>query len=303
MIGNLCEDCAVIDTCKEIERQGFGVKRGEKIYLHPIEALYLQLNGKAKFAEFEKLVNWVQAKVPNFPEVYFVYSDLRAKGYKAKPQDEFIVARRKFYPISEKKEVDFEILLEKLEKEKSFIVAIVDEESEVTYYELFEAEIKGEQVESLPKIRGKILNDRVIVENADLFKKYFYGNLIGNSVILSIFESLYLCEIGALEIDLNKLRGVAEKIKDFDKKYEVYKDLKRRGFVVKTGFKFGCDFRIYRKVESIEDLPHSEFLVLIAKKALRLLELARAIRVANAVRKKLLVALRGRYILFDRVKV
>ncbi|MFN3384525.1 MAG: tRNA-intron lyase [Archaeoglobaceae archaeon] len=303
MIGEIGEDYAIVNAYKEFEKQGFGVKRGEKIYLHPVEALYLQLNGKAKFAEFEKLLSWIKSKVPNFPEVYFVYSDLRAKGYKIKPQREFLVAKKKFYPISEKNRIDFENLLGMVEKEKSFIVAIVDEESEVTYYEVSEAEIKGEQIESLPKIAGKILSDRVVVENAELFEKYFYGNLVGNSVVLSIFEGLYLHEIGSLEIELDELKSVAEKIADFQEKYEIYRDLKRRGFVVKTGFKFGCDFRIYRKVERVEDLPHSEFLVLIAKKVLEPRELARAVRVANAVRKKLLVALNGRYLLFDRVRV
>ncbi len=303
MIGEVGEEYAIVSAYREFEKQGFGVKRGEKIYLHPVEALYLQLNGKAKFAELEKLLSWVKSKVPNFPEVYLVYTDLRAKGYKVKPQEEFLVAKKKFYPISEKNRIDFENLLKMIEKEKSFIVAIVDEESEVTYYEVSEAEIRGEQMENLPKIVGKILTDRVVVENTELFERYFYGNLLGNSVVLSIFESLYLHEIGSLEIELDELKSVAEKIADFQEKYEVYRDLKRRGFVVKTGFKFGCDFRVYRKVQHIEDLPHSDFLILIAKKVLEPQELARAVRVANAVRKKLLVALKGRYILFDRVKV
>lgn len=303
MIGELHEDYATISASKEVERQGFGVKRGGKIYLHPIEALYLQLSGKAKFAEFEKLVSWVKSKVSNFPEVYFVYSDLRAKGYRAKLQGDFVVAKKKFYPISENKTLDFEKLLSMLEKEKSFVVAIVDEESEVTYYEVFEPELKGEQVEDLPRLEGKILSDRVIVEDVELFRKYFYGTLAKNFVVLSIFESIYLHEIGALEIELSELRSFAEKILDFQEKYEIYKDLKRRGFVVKTGFKFGCDFRVYRKVESVEDLPHSEFLVLISKKVLAPQDLARAVRVANAVRKKLLVVVNGRYLLFERVKV
>lgn len=302
MIGELREDCAVINVSREIERHGFGVKRGEKIYLNPIEALYLQLNGKAKFAELGDLVLWVQSKVTNFPEAYFVYTDLRAKGYRAKLQQDFVVAKKKFYPISEKRRIDFKKFLKEAE-EGSFIVAIVDEESEVTYYEVSEADLKGDQVEKLPKIEGKILSDRVIVENVDLFNKYFYGNLIGNFVVLSIFESFYLHEIGCLEVDRGELQRVAEKIPDFYEKYTVYEDLKCRGFVVKTGFKFGCDFRIYRKVEAVEDLPHSEFLVLIAKKVMEPQELARAIRVANAVRKKLLVALNGKYLLFSRVKV
>lgn len=302
MIGELQEDFATIGASREIERQGFGVKRGGKVYLHPLEALYLQLTGKATFAELERLVKWVRAKVSNFPEAFFVYSDLRAKGHRARPQGEFVVAKKKFYPVSENEKLDFEKVLSLLGKERSFVIAIVDEESEVTYYEVSEAEPKGEQVETLPRIRGKVLGDRVIVENADLFRKYFYGTLAGDFVALSIFEALYLREIGVLEIE-GELQSVAEKIADFKERYEIYRDLKRRGFVVKTGFKFGCDFRVYRKVESVEDLPHSEFLVLMAKKVLTPQELARAVRVANAVRKKLLVFVGGRYVLFDRVKV
>ena len=35
--------------------------------------------------------------------------------------------------------------------------------------------------------------------------------------------------------------------KDFPRKYIVYRDLRSRGFVVKTGFKFGTHYRVYSR--------------------------------------------------------
>jgi len=90
--------------------------------------------------------------------------------------------------------------------------------------------------------------------------------------------------------------------RNFERKYAVYSDLKRRGFVVKTGFKFGSEFRVYRKVESVDDLPHSEFLVDIADD-LRLTDLARAVRLAHSVKKKMVFAFGEKYLCFERVKV
>lgn len=304
MIGRLIEDFAELNANPEIERQGFGVKRGDKIYLHPIEAFYLQMKGKAFFAEIEELKKWVEEKVESFSEFYFVYEDLRSRGYKPKFENEFLFAKRIFYPISEKNIIKLDKLLMVLRKFSEIILAIVDEESEVTYYLVSEIELQGEQVENLPRIQGRILKDRVITENVEIFRKYFYGSEVGGKVVLSLIESLYLLEKGSLTLDsAEKLYEVIKGINDFDEKYRVYRDLKRRGFVVKTGFKFGSDFRIYRKVDSVEDLPHSEFLVWIVNSDLTPRELARAVRLSNSVRKKLILAYKSAYILFDRVKV
>ncbi|MEM0301919.1 MAG: tRNA-intron lyase [Archaeoglobaceae archaeon] len=304
MRGKLLEDFAELNANPEIERQGFGVKRGEKIYLHPIEAFYLQMKGKAFFAEMEELKKWIEEKLASYPEFYFVYEDLRSKGYRPKLENEFIFAKRVFYPISEKNIIKLDKLVEELRKYREIVLAIVDEESEITYYLVSEPELHGEQLEELPKIRGRILKDRVITENVEIFRKYFYGSEVGGKVVLSLFESLYLLESGFLELNsIEKLYEAIKEISDFQEKYSVYKDLKRRRFVVKTGFKFGSDFRIYRKVESAEDLPHSEFLVWIVNSDLVPRELARAVRLSNSVRKKLILAYKGVYLLFDRVKV
>ncbi len=304
MRGKLLEQYAELNANLDIERLGFGFKKGEKIYLHPVEAFYLQMNGKAFFAEMEELKRWVEERVSSFPEFYFVYEDLRRRGYRAKPQDELIVARRIFYPISEKNPVNLKDILEKIRRFGEIVLAIVDEESEITYYLASKPELLGEQVEELPKIRGSILKDRVITENVEVFRKFFYGSEFGGFVVLSLFESLYLLEKGFLELDsAEKLLEAIKNSEGFEERYEVYKDLKNRKFVVKTGFKFGSDFRIYRKVDSAEDLPHSEFLVSIVNSEIVPRDLARAVRLANSVRKKLVFAYKGEYILFDRVRV
>ncbi len=304
MRGKLLEQYAELNANLDIERIGLGFKKGEKIYLHPVEAFYLQMNGKAFFAELEELKRWVEERVKSFPEFYFVYEDLRRRGYRAKPQDELIVARRIFYPISEKNSVNLKDILEKIRRFGEIVLAIVDEESEITYYLASKPELLGEQVEELPKIRGSILKDRVITENVEIFRKFFYGSEFGGFVVLSLLESLYLLEKGFIELDsAEKLFEAIKNSEGFEERYEVYKDLKNRKFVVKTGFKFGSDFRVYRKVESAEDLPHSEFLVSIVNSEIVPRDLARAIRLANSVRKKLVFAYKGEYILFDRVRV
>lgn len=304
MNGRLLEDFAELNAVAELERQGFGFKKGDKIYLHPVEAFYLQMNGKAFFAEIEELKEWVEKKISSFPEFYFVYEDLRRRGYRVKPEGELIVAKKVFYPISEKKALRIEELLEKIRKFGEIILGIVDEESEVTYYIASRPELRGEQVEKLPRIRGSLLKDRVITENVEIFRKFFYGSEVGNFVVLSLLESLYLLEKGVLELEnAEKLYTLAKNSSGFEDKYEVYKDLKQRGFVVKTGFKFGSDFRVYKKVESVDDLPHSEYLVSIVQNEIALRDLARAVRLSNSVRKKLILAYKGNFILVDRVKV
>ncbi|MCX8172431.1 MAG: tRNA-intron lyase [Archaeoglobaceae archaeon] len=304
MRGKLLEDFAEINAVLEIEKHGFGFKKGDKIYLHPVEAFYLQMMGKVFFADSEELKKWVESKVKTFPEFYFVYADLRNKGRKPKPKNDLILAKKVFYPISEKNIVFMNDILEKIREHGEVVLAIVDEESEITYYSVSKVELRGEQLEDLPKIRGTLLRDRVITENVEIFQKFFYGSQVGNIVVLSLLESLYLLEKGYLELECaDKLRNVVKFSRDFEKRFRVYKDLKERGFVVKTGFKFGSDFRIYRKVESVEDLPHSEFLVSIVNSEISPAELARAVRLSSSVRKKLVLTYEGIYFLFERVRV
>jgi tRNA-intron endonuclease len=120
---------------------------------------------------------------------------------------------------------------------------------------------------------------------------------------LDIYETLFLVEKGKLKLKNSNKRNLIKKAKerraDFTKLYEVYKDWREHGYVIKTGFKFGTHFRIYfpgAKPIKDNNWVHSRHVIHIFPKESRLLisEWARAIRVAHSVRKTFILAIPGR---------
>jgi tRNA-intron endonuclease len=121
---------------------------------------------------------------------------------------------------------------------------------------------------------------------------------------LDIYETVFLMELGVLEVSnfsKGKIFEIATKRRsDFPKLYDVYKDWRSKGYVVKTGFKFGTHFRIYFPgAKPIKDDPtwvHSRHVVHVFPRDAKLLisEWARAIRVAHSVRKTFILAIPGR---------
>ncbi|WP_290596837.1 MULTISPECIES: tRNA-intron lyase [unclassified Archaeoglobus] len=302
------EDFAVVSAKKSLERRGFGIRKGDKIYLHPLEAVYLQIKGIASFGELKEVLEWAKTRLEDFSTYYFVYEDLRDRGNRVKIQGEYLLTKKAYLPISERRIVRIPELAKVAMKFNDFRLAVVDEESEITYYRVYQPEIVGGQREELPKIKAILMKDRVLTQNTEIFSRYFYGSEKGEMVALSLIESVYLAEKGALKLinaDKNELLRRAREVEvNFDRKYEVYRDLKSRNLVVKTGFKFGSDFRAYKKVEDVNDLPHSEYLVDIADdRDLRLSEVARAVRLAQNVRKKMVFAYDEGYLCIERVRV
>ena len=87
--------------------------------------------------------------------------------------------------------------------------------------------------------------------------------------------------------------------KRFHVRYIVYKDLRERGLPVRTGFKFGCDFRVYeRGVKPIQKGPkapheHTKWIVFCVAEdyACSFQELSRAVRLAHNIRARMLWAI------------
>jgi tRNA-intron endonuclease, archaea type len=208
---------------------------------------------------------------------------------------------------------------------KQFVLAIVDEESDLTFYEVKTAIPKGEMPEPYPAVKtdATFLEDRVITWDAQasqtLYARGFYGKMLDSERLqLSLVESLYLLSEGIITVwnrngnvfSFDEFVEEALKIENsFLGKYSVYKSLRDLGHVVKTGFKFGTHFRVYKKVESIEKIPHSEYLVntIPADFEFRLPVMSGAIRLANSVRKTMLFAIEGgdkvEYLDIGRVKM
>lgn len=305
-------DVAYVPFSKKIEKMGFGVRKGGKIILHPIEVLYLVLNkgyevsGKSTTEVFE----WCMNKLDRFMPFYCVYEDLRRRGYRVKILEDVLVGKHVYYPVEEVESIDVCSIIKRMFE--NLVLSVIDEENEITYYRVEEVDPRGEHREEEFRVKGILVENKVFTEGF-LHEKYFYGSLKGDRTILSLLESAYLVEKGMLEVykgsrevDLEYIVELGRK-KDvnFDRRFEVYKDLKERGFVVKTGLKFGSDFRLYEYIG--EEIPHSKYLVNIFDKPVPAFEIVRAVRLAHSVRKTLIYACKdreaNRYIAVERVKV
>ena len=143
-------------------------------------------------------------------------------------------------------------------------------------------------------------DDRVIVtdEHAhNLYNKRYYGNLTDLGLELSLIEALYLLKKEKIVIfDEEKIIDgdcLTKIIKDkhIYSHYLVYSDLRTRGYIIKTGFKYGSDFRIYERGHSPGD-GHSSFLVKILSEEqnIKVTDFSSYVRVAHGVRKTLLLA-------------
>jgi len=157
-----------------------------------------------------------------------------------------------------------------------------------------------------PPARVWVYGDRGLVmeeEQANrLYQKGAFGKpLSGGRLQLSPLEILYLLENEKVEVvegRSGKVLGWEELCRRFGRrdpelmlKYRVYADLRSRGYVVKTGLKFGSHFRVYGRGERPGEV-HSRYLVHAIREGTRLSppELARAVRLAHSVRKVMIFA-------------
>jgi tRNA-intron endonuclease len=142
--------------------------------------------------------------------------------------------------------------------------------------------------------------DRIIIEDkkvaSRLNSKSFGKKSSGGRLELSLIEGLYLLERGSISVKDGKGDVSAEDIvkiakeDDFQMRYKVYQDLRERGHIVKTGFKFGAHFRAYGKGKSISD--HSKYLVHVVPESeiYSFHEVSRIVRLAHGVKKEILFA-------------
>ena len=148
-------------------------------------------------------------------------------------------------------------------------------------------------------MKGKLLNNQVVVEESKdankLYTKRYFGEPAGGKLYLNLVEALYLVETEKLEIeheekplDFPHLLSLFSEDPEFMLKYKVYKDLRDKGLIVKTGFKYGCHFRVYRK--GYEE--HSEYLVhAIPEDAVfSTYDLIKYVRLAHSVKKMVVFA-------------
>jgi len=124
-----------------------------------------------------------------------------------------------------------------------------------------------------------------------------FGSKVSSSVFeLDVFEVLFLIDKGKVEVFRGK-RNLSfdniSKLKKVDiKDFIVYRDLKKKGYCVKSGLKYGFVFRVYDKGIKVGD-DHALWLVEPMLEGLKLTvrDIAGKNRVAHSARKKMLFAI------------
>ena len=108
------------------------------------------------------------------------------------------------------------------------------------------------------KIEGKLIKNVTIIVNGDMIstlKHKGYGDTDRNFFFLKPFESLYLLYCNQLKliknnknVDFNSLIEICIKHdENILTKFLIYRDLRTKGYIVKDGFGFGSDFRVYER--------------------------------------------------------
>jgi tRNA-intron endonuclease len=155
-------------------------------------------------------------------------------------------------------------------------------------------------------VQAIFARERVITEDSNEAKELFdqsrFGSMLeSNKLQLSLTEAAYLIEKKRLEvldgrnkpINFDKFIKKAKKIEpNFWIRYCVFKNMRDRGYIIKTALKFGADFRVYdRGVKPGED--HAKWIVypVHESEALTWYEFAAKNRVAHSTKKKLLIGI------------
>jgi tRNA-intron endonuclease len=289
---------------------------GNEIELAPVEAAHLLYRGDLAVENLDFPAFVRQVEEPSFFVRFLVYADLRERGFYLSPAREkwvddppenaqFVVYERGSGPWDDDRLYELRVVSEREPLSIGGLggtLAVVDEESEVTYFDVERPEIEGSSAALSERVEADLLADRAIVwtPSETLFSEAFYGQPLsgrdsdGGPVQLSLVEAAYLAGHDLLSTNGSVLeRGRAVEGERFDRRLAAYAALRDRGVVPKTGFKFGADFRVYTDVRSVDELGHSEYLVRVLppNTTLSPRDLALDVRLAHGVRKRMVFAL------------
>lgn len=159
---------------------------------------------------------------------------------------------------------------------------------------------------------GKLYDSGVKVfddeEAKEVHEEFYYGKFLDTGELhLSPSEALHLVDREELEVEDEgeelsraELYDEFKKIdEEFDYKFAVYSDLRERGLIVKSGFKFGSHFRVYERGVNPytegekKQSQHTKYVVHAVPEnhTMSFQEMSRAVRLAQNIRASMLWAL------------
>jgi tRNA-intron endonuclease len=318
--GELSQQKVIVKKPKDVGRlfnkSHFGkLTTKSHLELNLLEAVFLLGEGKIniyqkkKTLDFQNLVSITEKSIEDFDKKYLIFKDLRARGHaislsKTKNitfedfKKQFLVST-----FSEKDTFDIDNIVKLINTVKKVSLelwfALVDEEGDITYYRVSLVELFGRNKQySYSKSKAFLLKNRVIIfdrkTSKEMFDKEFFGKPFGEGLQLSIVEALFLLEKEYIEIFSKDKKKISKKNlenlqPDLSLRSIVFRDLKKQGLIVKTGFKFGTHFRAYSLKP---DETHAEYLVHVIEKGFfsNWAEISRAVRLAHSVNKEIVFA-------------
>lgn len=153
-------------------------------------------------------------------------------------------------------------------------------------------------------VKANLVSEKISsnsVEAFGLFEKERFGERVGEKIVYSLVESIYLVENKKMQIFDSKekeikLKELTKKFEKRDKKfmtkYLVFKDLRKKGNIVKSALKFGAEFRVYESGSTIGE-EHAKWILFCLSEhdKISMQEFSAKNRVAHSTNKKLLIAI------------
>jgi tRNA-intron endonuclease, archaea type len=157
-----------------------------------------------------------------------------------------------------------------------------------TLYFMINAQLSGEKITSNS------------TEAYSLYQRSRFGEKKTGKIEYMYVEALFLLEKGKLSVSQGKnslsfdslFSKLRKKDKKIETKYPAFKDLRKKGYVLKTALKFGAEFRIYSP-GSKPGKEHAPWLLFTTKETEKINwhEFSAKNRIAHSTKKKLLLAI------------
>jgi tRNA-intron endonuclease len=166
--------------------------------------------------------------------------------------------------------------------------------------ELEKEELKKNKI---PAFKATLSGEHVVSKDKkarDLHGVSHFGEIKEKEVYYSLIEALYLLERKKLSVyykgkklSYEKFFELASTLEpNFFTRFSVFKDMRNRGYIVKTALKFGADFRVYdRGIKPGQDHAKWVLFPVYETSSLTWHEFAAKNRVAHSTRKNLLIAI------------
>lgn len=208
-----------------------------------------------------------------------------------------VASKKESAPKKKKKSVSSK----KEPNKKKEILPVITIEDKIKEKEIKDKEYKKKK----EPVKTIFIRERIITENSqdalELYNQSRYGMIVEDKLQLSLVEASYLLERGKIEVfdGRKKKLTIEEFIRKAQKldpnfwvRYCVFKDIRNRGYIIKTALKFGADFRVYpRGVKPGDD--HAKWIVypVYEGSTSTWYEFAAKNRVAHSTKKKLLIGI------------